>query len=176
MFIAPVDTSSASDEPIPQGNDDLPVDLGLDKQASNDENASADNSDSSDDSDSINLKAKNVESGFISHEETNESEQPQNFGLGVFTGIAVTLVLVAFVAVGFFLYSKKASNQKTSEARIAEREESENSSRRLSVKHPNETVPAEEEDFSETIKNLNGNPFADQQITDQNKMAREVQA
>jgi len=73
------------------------------------------------------------------------------------------------------LYTKKA-NKKTSEAGSAEREESENSSRRLSVKHPNETVPAEEEDFSETIKNLNGNPFTAQQNTDQTKMAREVQA
>lgn len=72
----PVDTSSADDEPVNQGND-LPVDLGLDKQASNDDakdDSSAASSDSG--SDSINLKAKNVESGFISGDEETETEQP----------------------------------------------------------------------------------------------------
>lgn len=125
------------------------------------------NSENSNDSDHINLKTT-LDAGFS----TEAPAEQETFGLGIFTGVSIVILLEVIVAGGLYLYMKKAANKKRSETREAELEDSQFSNRDL-----NRSVPAEEENFaSVTLKNLSGNLSVDRSTTEQNKIAFEVQA
>ena len=139
-----------------------PLNLNIEKGDSADNDSSR--------ADQINLKDSTIENGFTDATES-DSEETENFGLGIFTGIGMILLIEIILVGACYIYTKKSQNQKKSETRAAEQDESHLSSRDLN----NGTVPAEEEDFSATMKNLNGNSiFVDRQTAEQNKIAHEV--
>lgn len=140
--------------------------------------------------DATNL-VKKIDGNFVSNESSAKNEQNgAGFGYGVITGFAITLGLVALIAVAYFAYTRAsprnvAKNVREVEAthtqagvREVEDEENcteiqQNSAGRLSRAR---RIATEEENLAHTMKNLNGNPFADPVELDNNKVAREVQA
>jgi len=105
------------------------------------------------------LKDSTIENGFTDAAQS-DNEETENFGLGIFAGIGMILLIEVILVGGFYIYSKKSQNEKKSVTRAAEQDESHLSSQELN----NGTVPAEEEDFSATMKNINGNSiFVDRQ-------------
>lgn len=143
----------------------------------------------SDRDDATNL-VKKIDGGFVSEETSAKNEQEgAGFGYGVITGFAVTLGLVALIAVAYFAYTRAsprnaAKNVHEVEATVTQAgvraiedeencTETQNSAGRLSRAR---RIATEEENLAHTMKNLNGNPFADPVEIDSNKVAREVQA
>lgn len=136
-----------------------------------------DNNDNSDDA-TVHLKAKNLDAGFT-NEAASQDQSSSSFGYGVFLGIAVTIGIVTLIAGGVYAYTRAvARNVKSasrSQAQAIDDEENtthqNNSARRLSA--GGRKISEMEEDFSHTIKNLNGNnPFGVSPIAD-NKIVRE---
>lgn len=167
---------------LPSVDVDAAPPAGSDDQDNN--QAPSDNSDDSDDANNsddanINLKAKNIDAGFTS-DAASQDQQSAGFGYGVFLGIAVTVGIVALLAGGYVAYTKaiarNAKNIDRSQAQAVEDEENtthqNNSARRLSA--GGRKISEMEEDFSHTIKNLNGNnPFGVSPIAE-SKIEREV--
>lgn len=131
---------------------------------------------------------KSIDGKFVSDESSAKNEQNgAGFGYGVITGFAITLGLVALTAVSYFAYTRASPRNAAKNVREVEAtrtqagiedeenctEAQQNSAGRLSRAR---RIATEEENLAHTMKNLNGNPFADPVELDNNKVAREVQA
>lgn len=151
---------------------------------SNDNDSGIDKQDGDSNDDATNLSQK-IDGGFVS-EQSAENGQGAGFGYGVITGFAVTLGLVALIAVAYFAYTRASPRNAKREADVTNKkagvrsvedeenngtETQQNSAGRLSGAR---RIVTEEENLAHTMKNLNGNPFADHD--DSNKVAREIQA
>ena len=83
-------------------------DLGLQK---NDESTEDGNSSDNDSSsvDHINLKDSTIENGFTDAAQS-DSEQTENFGLGIFTGIGMILLIEIILVGACYIYTKNSQN------------------------------------------------------------------
>jgi len=83
-------------------------DLGLQKNDESNENANSSDNDSSS-ADHINLKDSTIENGFTDAAQS-DSEQTENFGLGIFTGIGMILLIEIILVGACYIYTKKSQN------------------------------------------------------------------
>lgn len=72
------------------------------------ENGNSSDNDSSS-ADHINLKDSSIENGFTDAAES-DSEETENFGLGIFTGIGMILLIEIILVGACYIYTKKSQN------------------------------------------------------------------